>query len=404
MATKRLAAAVCTAALAYFSGPRVCPAAPTQLEPANRLAAQTWRAVDELFYDRTFNGQDWFQMRQSVVKRRYSSDAEAYQALEQMLSRLGDKYTRFLTPAQYSAVMNSAVGELVGVGVELANGPEGNSEGILIPRVEDSSPAMEAGVRKGDVLVNVDGTETRGISAEETALLLRGKEGSKASLRVLREGKTLDFTIARRPIKLKGVTSSLVSFGGKNAAVINVRSFASSTASEVQRAFEKLHSDGKAIDAIVMDLRNNGGGLLQGAVETANVFLPPGKVVVFVVNKDGQPKVEQTLPSVLDSADPLLPDLSTPMFVLVNGNTASAAEVLAAALRENGRAKLVGEQTFGKGVIQTLEQVGSTGAGVAVTIAKYETPSHNDINMVRHFDIILNFLRDCAVERNTRRC
>ena len=387
MTTRRVAAAVCSAALAYFPNPRVTPAAPTQLEPANRLAAQTWRAVDELFYDRTFNGQDWFGLRQSVVKRRYGSDSEAYRALDEMVARLGDKYTRFLTPAQYSAVMNSAVGELVGVGVELASGPSGSAEGVLIPRVEDGSPAMEAGVRKGDLLINVDGTEVRGLSAEETALLLRGKEGSKASLRLLREGRPLDFTIVRRPIKLRGVTSSMITVGGKAAEVVSVRSFSTSTSSEVQRAFEKFHSSGKSADVIVLDLRNNGGGLLQGAVETANIFLPPGKIVVFVVNKDGQPKVEQTLPSVLDSTDPLLPDLKTPMYVLVNGNTASAAEVLAAALQENGRAKLVGEQTFGKGVIQTLEQVGNTGAGVAVTIAKYETPNHNDINKVEYLHL-----------------
>ena len=411
MRVLRVSAALFSAALTFFPFPLPSPAV-LNTQPAlpspNRLAAQTWRAVDELYYDRTFNGQDWFQLRQSVVKNRvYKSDEEVYRALDEMIAKLGDKYTRFLNPAQYSALMNSAVGELIGIGVELSNDENEikNKEGVLVPNVEPSSPAFEAGVKAGDIISNVDGTSTKGLSAEETALLLRGKEGSKVSISVTRKKgndkkEELNFTILRKPIKLRGVTSFIVKLkdgdGTKSVLVIPIRSFSTTTLSDVQSVFEKVHNSNEEISSIVLDLRNNGGGLLQGAVEVANVFLPPGKIVVYVVNKDGVSKVEQTLPKTLTSSDPSLPDLTTPLYILMNRNTASAAEVLSAALKENSRATLVGEQSFGKGIIQTLEEVGSTGAGVAVTIAKYETPNHNNINKVLlKLEPFLTFITAC---------
>lgn len=380
--SKRVVAAAVSFAASFLSLPREAPAALPSIGQYNRLAAQTWRTVDDLFYDRTFNGQDWLQMRKDVVKRKYASEQEAYSALDAMVAKLGDKYTRFLTPAQYSAIMNSATGELVGIGVELSNSADANALGVLIPNVEESSPAQEAGLKAGDLLVNVDGTSVLGKSAEETALLVRGKEGTKANVRLLRAGASLDYSVARRPLRLKGVTESRVRVKGKDVLVLTVRSFTSTTSAEMQAALEKAHDSQKQVDAIVLNLRNNGGGLLQGAVEASNLYMPPGKIVVFVVNKEGQSKAERTLPGTLVSSDPSLPDLTTPLFVLVNKNTASAAEVLAGALSENDRARLVGEQTFGKGIIQTLVEVGSTGSGVAVTIAKYETPNHNNINKV----------------------
>lgn len=137
------------------------------------------------------------------------------------------------------------------------------------------------------------------------------------------------------------------------------------------------------MDMLLLDMRNNAGGLLEGAVETANLFLPPGKIVVFSVAKDGQPRALQTLPGVIDgeaAGNSALPDLTTKLYILVNENTASAAEVLSAALKENNRATLIGHRTFGKGLIQTLEPLSQ--GGVAITTAKYETPLHNNINKI----------------------
>mmetsp|Transcript_17027 Transcript_17027/g.28550 ORF Transcript_17027/g.28550 Transcript_17027/m.28550 type:complete len:452 (+) Transcript_17027:43-1398(+) len=345
----------------------------------NRLAAETWRTVDEIYFDRTFNGQDWYKMRQDVVMKNYQSDEEVYTNLQSMLAKLGDKYTRYLNPAQYAALLSSAKGELTGLGVELI--ADSGSRGTKVARLEDGSPAKEIGLQRGDVILNVDGTEAQDLSPEEVAAIMRGKEGSKVSVRVQRGANDiLDFTALRKPIKLKGVTSSTLQVKNKKVGYIKVRSFATTTRDDVTQAMESLHREDalKRMDALVIDLRDNGGGALQGAVEASNLLLTPGKIVVFVVTREGNSQAEQTLPNGLLSADPALPDLTTPTYIWINANTASAAEVFAAAMKENGRATLVGEKSFGKGIIQNLQELRA--GGVAVTTTRYETPSHNDIN------------------------
>jgi len=349
----------------------------------NRLAAETWRVVDESYVDRTFGGKDWFKLRQSVVKRDYKSDEEVYAALKDTLSNLGDPYTRYLPPAQYTALINSAVGELTGVGLELT-AEEGASGGVRIVNVADGSPAIGSGILPGDILENVDGTPTAGLSPEEVAALIRGKQNTKASLRVKspasRGGKVTDYEIVRQPFKLKGVSWERVKSKGKDVGLITIKTFSGTTRDDVLKALLSFSERGSAVDAIVFDMRNNGGGLLQGAIETANLLLPLGKVVVFTVAKDGQQEVQMTLPGGIPSNEPSLPDLTTPLYLLVNENSASATEVLAGALRDNGRAKVVGTKTFGKGIIQNVQELQQ--GGVAITVAKYETPLHNNINKV----------------------
>ena len=352
----------------------------------NRLAAETWRAVDEIYLDRTFNGQDWFKLRQEVVKRDYRSDEELYSSIKSMVSKLGDRYTRYLNPAQYSALLNSATGELIGLGAELIADDVG---GTVIARMEDASPAKEAGLMQGDKILNVDGVDTSNSSPEEVAAVMRGKLDSKVGIRISRSGVIEDKSAIRKQIKLKSVSYSFVDLppvgsaaASRRVGYIKLRSFSSTSRDDVTQALEYLHSEDSSrqhpLDALVVDLRDNGGGLLQGAVETSNLLLPPGKIVVFVVSKDGSTDALQTLPNGVLSADPALPDLRTPCFILVNSNTASAAEVFAAAMKENARARLVGEKTFGKGIIQNLQPLRQW--GVAITTARYETPLHHDIN------------------------
>lgn len=151
----------------------------------NRLVADAWRSVDELFYDRTFNGQDWFALRQKAVKQSFSSDESAYESIKKMLAPLGDQYTRYLPPSSYSVLVNSAMGELTGVGVGLALTDDGY---VKITSLEDAGPAKNSGLQVGDIIIDVDGTKTEGLSAEEVAGILRGRMDTKASLRVMREG------------------------------------------------------------------------------------------------------------------------------------------------------------------------------------------------------------------------
>lgn len=136
----------------------------------NRLAAETWRVVDRLYLDRTFNGQDWFRLREEVVHRDFPSDEECYQSIQAMLANLNDKYTRYLSPAQYASLLNIAVGQLVGVGIELAQELGG---AVTVDNVTEASPAHLAGIMRGDAIVSVDSVDTRALSPEEVASLLR---------------------------------------------------------------------------------------------------------------------------------------------------------------------------------------------------------------------------------------
>ena len=362
----------------------------------NRLAAEAWRVVDSLYYDRNFNHQDWFGLRKSIVKKSYKDDQELYGSIKEMLMKLDDKYTKYLTPSQYNVILNSALGELTGVGIELLPLESGD---IKINNVYDDSPAKESGLAVGDIIINVDGTETKSnnLSPEEVASLLRGKKGTKASVRIKRDDKIIDYTVIRQPFKIKSVLVKNIVSNNKNVGVISIKSFSSTTRDDVTAGLEQLYSKNK-LDYLVIDMRNNGGGLLQGAVETANLFMNPGKIIVYVVDAKGKTSAEQTLPGGVVSTDQNLPDVTTPLYVLVNGNTASAAEVLAAALKENNRGTLVGSKTFGKGVIQTLQELRQ--GGISVTIAKYETPNHNNINKI---GINVDQSVDC-VDDNVEKC
>ena len=217
----------------------------------------------------------------------------------------------------------------------------------------------------------------------------------------------LDFTAIRKPIKIQGVTTGQFKVTSKkvggtgDVGYIKIRSFTTSTRDEVMHAMENMHTRNTKdpLDGLVIDLRGNGGGSLQGAIETCNLLMKPGKIVVFVVGKDGTEQGQQTLPGGVPSADPDLPDTRTPLYLLVDSETASAAEVFAAALKENERATLVGQKTFGKGIIQNLQELRQ--GGVAVTVAKYETPLHNNINKV---GIAVDVPIQCDRSQTTEEC
>lgn len=201
---------------------------------------------------------------------------------------------------------------------------------------------------------------------DDVALKLRGPEGSKVGVTVERDGEIKDFIITREPIKVTSVRSYMRG----NIGVIRIKSFSATTASTVSEKFEELKK--KGAKNFVIDLRSNPGGLLPGGVDTASLFLENNKPLVYVVSNKGIVDSQQTF------ADGI--DLESPIVVLVDHNTASAAEVFTGALKDNGRVKVVGEQTFGKGIIQTIRALSDNNGGVAVTVARYETPNHMDIN------------------------
>lgn len=340
--------------------------------PEQRFVAEAWRQVDNAYIDRTFNRQDWFGMRQDALKKKYRGMDEARSEVDRMLASLGDRYTRYLPPAKYDSIVNAATGNVCGVGVELALDKGGNR--VIASDVEPNGPAAKGGLRPNDVFVEVDGVrfDDGKATPDDAALVIRGLEGSKVGMVVEREGKTVDFILTREPIKITSVRSYMGEKSGVDGkvGVVRIKNFSGTTAETVKSELEGLKKKGAT--TFVLDLRGNPGGLLPGGVDTASLFLEANKPVVFVANKNGVVDSQSTLGDGVD--------LTSPLVVLVDGNTASAAEVMTAALKENGRAIVAGEQTFGKGIVQTIRQLEGGNGGVAVTVARYETPEHHDIN------------------------
>jgi len=341
--------------------------------PEQRFIAEAWRQVDDAYIDRTFNDQNWFQIRQDALKKKYRNMDEAHFEVEGILSSLGDRYTRYLPPAKYDSIVNAATGNVFGVGVELAQSKENMR--VVASDVEPNGPAAKGGLQRDDVFLEVDGVrfDDGKATPDDVAVVVRGPEGSKVGLVMEREGKTVDFILTRAPIKITSVRSYIGDKSGVNGkvGVIRIKSFSGTTAATVKTELESLKKQGAK--NFVLDLRGNPGGLLPGGVETASLFLDDSKEVVFVVNKNGVVDAQKTFTTGID--------LDSPLVLLVDKNTASAAEVMTAALKENGRATVAGEQTFGKGIVQTIRQLeGGENGGVAVTIARYETPEHHDIN------------------------
>lgn len=340
------------------------------LSDEQKLVAEAWRLVDNSFLDRTFNGQDWFQLRESYVhKTPYKSFTEAQHSIEQMVATLGDKYTRYLSPAKYQSIVDTATGTLAGIGVQIGINPAGF---VDVADVEPNSPAEQAGLRIGDQFLEADGLrlDTVTTTPDDVALKLRGPVGSKVGVTVQRDGTPLELILTRQPITITAVRSYMSKSNDQKVGVIRVKNFSGTTASTVAKEVTELKA--KGAQAYIIDVRGNPGGLLPGGVDTASLFLDANKPVVFVVNKKGVVDAQSSFAAGIE--------LEAPLVVLVDKNTASAAEVFTAALQENGRATIAGEQTFGKGIVQTIRELSGSNGGLAITVARYETPQHHDIN------------------------
>jgi carboxyl-terminal processing protease len=337
------------------------------LTDEQKLVSEVWRIVNRNYLDDTFNHQNWADVRQKVLGKPIKNQEGAYTAVQTMLKTLDDPFTRFLDPEQYRSLQVNTSGELTGVGLQIALEPETGQLLVVAPIA--GSPAEKAGIQPRDRILQIEGVSTQNLTLDEAAAKMRGISGSLVTLLIEREDKSQrEVKLTRDRIALNPVVADLKkSPQGKSIGYIRLTQFNANAPMELAHAISNLEKKGAT--AYILDLRNNPGGLLQAGVEIARQWLDSG-IIVYTVNRQGIQGNYEAFSSALTN-DPLV--------VLVNQGTASASEILAGALQDNHRAALVGETTFGKGLIQSLFEL-SDGSGLAVTIAKYETPSHRDIN------------------------
>mgnify|MGYP000082411748 CR=1 FL=1 len=338
----------------------------TALTQDQKLVSEAWRIVNRAYLDDTFNHQNWAAVRQKALQQPFKDHESAYKAIEQMVATLGDPFTRFLQPEQYHSLQVNTSGELTGVGLQIALSATGQLE-VVAPIA--GSPAEKAGIRPRDRILQIDGVSTAEISLDEAAARMRGKVGTSVALLLERDGEDVtEIELVRDRIALNPVVAQLRSSAQElPIGYIRLSQFNANAVTELAHAINSLEKQGA--DAYILDLRNNPGGLLQAGIEIARLWLDEG-TIVYTVNRQGIQGSFEAFGSAL-TQDPLV--------VLVNQGSASASEILAGALQDNHRAQLVGEKTFGKGLIQSLFNL-SDGSGLAVTVAKYETPSHRDIH------------------------
>ena len=343
----------------------------TALTDQQKLVSEAWRIVNRAYLDDTFNHQNWAAVRQNALKQPLQNQEAAYVAIQQMLVGLDEPFTRLLKPEQYRSLQVTTSGELMGVGLQIAlNAKTGQLE-VVAPIA--GSPADKAGIRPRDRILQINSVSTAELTLDEAAVRMRGPIGSGVTLMVERDGEEAsEIKLVRNRIALNPVVAELRTPPqgtpkGTPIGYIRLSQFNANAATELAHAIARLEKQGA--DAYILDLRSNPGGLLQAGIEVARLWLDRG-TVVYTVNRQG------SLGSFDANGAALTHD---PLVVLVNRGTASASEILAGALQDNGRAQLVGETTFGKGLIQSLFEL-SDGSGLAVTVAKYETPKHRDIN------------------------
>ena len=334
-----------------------------------KLLLQSWRIVNQSYLDETHNHQNWWKLREKYVKKPLRDREETYQAIEEMLATLEDPFTRLLRPEQYHSLQVNTSGELSGVGLQININPQTKLIEVISPLA--GSPAEAAGIQPRDSILEIDGVDAKSITLDEAAAMMRGATGTKVSIRVQsaldKAAEPRNVEIVRDRITLNPVYTALDTDTDKKVGYVRLNQFSANAAKEIAHGVDSLEQQGA--EAYILDLRNNPGGLLQAGVEIARMWLDNG-TIVYTVNRQG------ALGSFDSNSEVLTSD---PMVVLVNQGTASASEILAGALQDNERALLVGEKTFGKGLIQSLFEL-PDGAGLAVTVAKYETPNHTDIN------------------------
>ena len=329
---------------------------------------QVWQIVYRDYLDSSgdYDESSWRQLRRDLLKKSFAGSAESYEAIRGMLASLNDPYTRFLDPKQFKEMRIDTSGELMGVGIQLSL-DKATKELVVVSPIE-GTPASRAGVLSKDVIVSIDGKSTEGMNTEDAVKLIRGPEGSAVILGLRRGDELIDVPLTRARIEINAVSYKLNTTRDQHkVGYIRLKQFNANAAKEMREAAKALEA--QDVDGYVLDLRGNPGGLLEASIDIARQWLNEG-IIVSTRTREGIRDVRRATGSAITDK---------PLVVLIDQGSASASEILSGSLQDNGRAQLVGQKTFGKGLVQAVRGL-SDGSGLTVTIAKYLTPKGTDIH------------------------
>ena len=284
-------------------------------------------------------------------------------AVKGYIEGLDDPYTEYISKDDMQDYLDDTMGNFVGIGIYMVKDTENNRIMVLSPI--KNSPAEKAGILPGDYITAVDGKQYTGDDFQTISNEIKGEEGTTVKLEILRGEETLTFEITRENITVNPVEGEVLE---NNIGYIEFSSFDDGTAEQFKAKFEELQNQG--ITSLIIDLRNNGGGIVDEALEIAGYIADKDSVLLYEVDKDNNEKIEKS------KNDPII---NMPVIILTNENTASSSEILAGALKDLGKAKIVGTKTYGKGVIQEVLTL-SDGSGLKITTEKYLTPNKTEIN------------------------
>ena len=328
------------------------------------LYDNVWRLINNKFVDQTNNDQDWAKWRHKYDSKILTND-DAYVAINTMVASLNDPYTKFLDPKEFADETSSIKGSLKGIGIQI-----GVKDGklMVIAPIEDT-PAEKAGLLADDEILEIDGVSTKGITVDKAADKIRGKEGTQVTLLVKRKDvQPKIYTITRAEIEIKSISQKLPleSQLPDDFCYIRLSSFISRNAAN---EFGTILNNNRNKKGFIVDLRSNPGGLLTNAIYISDMFLDGG-TIVSTVDRDGYKETQRASVGTYTKK---------PVVVLINKGSASASEIFSGAMKDNHRAVIIGEQSFGKGLVQEINKL-PYDAGINITIQKYLTPNGTDIN------------------------
>lgn len=287
-------------------------------------------------------------------------------ALKGYIEAIGDEYTEYYTKEEMDSFEEDTLGNFTGIGIYMVKDTENNVIKVLTPI--DGTPAYNAGIQPGDIISKVDGVEYTGEQMTEAANKIKGEVGTTVKLGIIRGTENLELEIKRENIKINHVEGKTID---NNIGYLKLSTFDEGCADEFKQKYDELNAN-KNIKALVVDLRNNGGGLVEEALNIADYFTDKDSKLLITVDKKEKEEIRKAKQSKY---------INVPVVVLINENTASSSEILAGALRDNGIAKIVGTKSYGKGVIQEVLTL-QDGTGIKITTNEYFTPNKTKINKV----------------------